>query len=98
MPAMDRLSDPDGIAAEIRSTELERLLAEGLTLVERRNALALKRDQATELHELYTGHVWWPRSGCGWSHCCWRWYRRAHVGRQPILLRGLSVAFASGDF
>ena len=54
--------------SEIRSTELERLLAEGLTLIERRNAFAFMRDQSAELHELHTGHVWRPRSGSMVNH------------------------------
>ena len=49
--------------SEIRSTELERLLAEGLTLMERRNAFAFMRDQAAEFHEAHTGQAWRPRSG-----------------------------------
>ncbi|MCG8672395.1 MAG: DUF2493 domain-containing protein, partial [Pseudomonadales bacterium] len=49
--------------SEIRSTVLERLLVEGLTLIERRNAFAFMRDHAAELHELHMGQAWRPRSG-----------------------------------
>jgi hypothetical protein len=49
--------------SEIRSVELERLLAEGLTLIERRNAFELMRDQAAELYDTHTGSAWRPRSG-----------------------------------
>ncbi len=45
--------DQDG--SEIRSVELERLLSEGLTLIERRNAFELMRDQAAELFETHAG-------------------------------------------
>jgi hypothetical protein len=49
--------------SEIRSVELERLLAEGLTLIERRNAFELMRDQAAELYDTHTGSAWRPRAG-----------------------------------
>jgi hypothetical protein len=49
--------------SEIRSVELERLIAEGLTLMERRNAFELMRDTAADLYELHTGSAWRPRSG-----------------------------------
>jgi hypothetical protein len=53
--------DQDG--SEIRSVELERLLAEGLTLIERRNAFELTRDQAADLYDTHTGSAWRPRAG-----------------------------------
>jgi len=49
--------------SEIRSVELERLLAEGATLIERRNAFELMRDQAAELYDTHTGSAWRPRAG-----------------------------------
>jgi hypothetical protein len=49
--------------SEIRSVELERLLAEGITLIERRNAFELARDQAADLYETYAGSAWRPRVG-----------------------------------
>src|SRR5713101_2449511 len=49
--------------SEIRSVELERLLAEGLTLIERRNSTELFRDQAADQFERHTGSSWRPRSG-----------------------------------
>lgn len=54
--------------SEIRSVELERLLVEGLTLIERRNAFELMRDQAADLFETHTGSVWRPRSGSMVNH------------------------------
>lgn len=54
--------------SEIRSVELERLIAEGLTLIERRNAMELFRDQAAELFSTHTGSVWRPRTGSLVSH------------------------------
>jgi hypothetical protein len=47
----------------VRSVELERLTAEGITFVERRNAMELFRDQAAEHFEMHTATPWRPRSG-----------------------------------
>jgi YspA, cpYpsA-related SLOG family len=54
--------------SEIRSVELERLVAEGLTLIERRNCIELFRDQAAEQFEHHTGSSWRPRSGSMVNH------------------------------
>jgi len=54
--------------SEIRSVELERLLAEGLTLLERRNAFEFMRDGAAELFEIHTGSAWRPRAGSMVNH------------------------------
>jgi YspA, cpYpsA-related SLOG family len=54
--------------SEVRSVELERLTAEGVTLIERRNAMELFRDLATEQFELHTGSPWRPRSGSLVNH------------------------------
>jgi hypothetical protein len=54
--------------SEVRSVELERLLAEGLTLIERRNAFELMRDQAADLYDTHTGSAWRPRSGSKVNH------------------------------
>lgn len=54
--------------SEVRSVELERLTAEGITLVERRNCLELFRDQAIEHFETQTGSFWRPRSGSFVNH------------------------------
>ncbi|HLG46970.1 MAG TPA: DUF2493 domain-containing protein, partial [Reyranella sp.] len=49
--------------SEVRSVELERLTAQGITLIERRNAMELFRDQAAEQFERHTGSAWRPRIG-----------------------------------
>ncbi len=49
--------------SEVRSVELERLLAEGATLIERRDAFELMRDQAGEHYNRELGHAWQPRTG-----------------------------------
>ncbi|MCC6775981.1 MAG: DUF2493 domain-containing protein [Hyphomicrobiales bacterium] len=54
--------------SEIRSVELERLLAEGLTLIERRNAMELFRDVAADQFEHHTGSAWRPRAGSMVNH------------------------------
>src|ERR1700720_1253255 len=41
--------------SEIRSVELERLTAEGITLIERRNSMEFFRDQAADEFERHTG-------------------------------------------
>src|SRR6185437_10797489 len=43
--------------SEVRSVELERVTAEGITLIERRNCLELFRDQAVEHFETHTGSI-----------------------------------------
>ena len=59
-------SEQDG--SEIRSVELERLIAEGLTLIERRNCMELYRDQAGEHFARHTGSHWHPRNGSMVNH------------------------------
>ncbi len=54
--------------SEVRSVELERLTAEGITLTERRNCVELFRDHAAERFEVQTGSSWRPRSGSLVSH------------------------------
>jgi hypothetical protein len=63
-----RRSQKDQDGSEIRSVELERLLAEGLTLIERRNAFEVMRDQAADLFETHTGTGWRPRTGSKVNH------------------------------
>ena len=54
--------------SEVKSVELERLIAEGLSLLERRNAFELLRDQAAELYEVQTGSAWRPHVGSMVNH------------------------------
>lgn len=49
--------------SEVRSVELERSIAEGIHLVERRDAFELMRDTAGEFYRRYTGSAWQPRHG-----------------------------------
>src|SRR5258708_20047097 len=63
-----RKSQREQNGSEVQSVELERLTAEGITLIERRNCLELFRDQAIERFELHTGSSWRPRSGSLVNH------------------------------
>ena len=54
--------------SEVKSVELERLIAEGMTLLERRDAFELMRDQAAEHFERHTHSSWRPRSGSMVNH------------------------------
>ena len=49
--------------SEVKSTELERLTAEGLTLIERRNCMDMMRDHAATEFVHRTGSTWRPRTG-----------------------------------
>ncbi len=54
--------------SEIRSVELERLTAEGISLIERRNNMEFFRDQAAEQFERHIRSAWRPRSGSMVNH------------------------------
>ncbi|WP_331375350.1 DUF2493 domain-containing protein [Sinorhizobium chiapasense] len=54
--------------SEVKSVELERHIAEGITLLERRNAFEFMRDFAADLFETQTGSAWRPRTGSKVSH------------------------------
>ena len=58
-----RRSRDEQDGSEVRSVELERLLAEGQTLLERRDAFELMRDEAAHLYRTHTGSAWSPRHG-----------------------------------
>jgi len=63
-----RQSQHDQDGSEIRSVDLERLIAEGLTLIERRNVMEYFRDQAAEHFAKHSGSHWQPRTGSKVSH------------------------------
>jgi len=54
--------------SEVRSVELERLTAEGQTLVEKRNAFEFLRDESAAHYERHTHSPWRPRTGSKVSH------------------------------
>ncbi|SNS97215.1 DUF2493 domain-containing protein [Sphingopyxis indica] len=58
-----RRSQREQDGSEVTSVELESLLAQGLTLIERRDAHELMRDVASDLYRTHTGSAWRPRHG-----------------------------------
>jgi hypothetical protein len=54
--------------SEVKSVELERLTAQGVTLIEQRNAFEFLRDHAAELFENHTGSAWRPPAGSKVNH------------------------------
>ena len=54
--------------SEVRSVELERLTAEGQSLIERRNAFEFLRDEAAAQYERHAHSPWRPRTGSKVSH------------------------------
>lgn len=91
--------------SEVRSVELENLTAEGISLVERRNAMEFLRDCAAAQFALHTGNAWLPHSG---SLLRRRILTAAMVDSREFLLeqrrarhetlipRGTRIAFAGG--
>jgi hypothetical protein len=49
--------------SEVKSVELERLLREGTTLIERRDAMEFFREACADQFRLHTKHAWTPHSG-----------------------------------
>ncbi len=54
--------------SEVASVELERLIEQGIGLIERRNAFEFFRDTAAERYEAVTGSTWRPRVGSQLNH------------------------------
>ena len=54
--------------SEVRSVELERLIAQGQDLIERRDAFEQMRDSAARHYETVTGSAWRPRAGSLVNH------------------------------
>jgi len=63
-----RRSQMEQNGSEVRSVELERYTAQGVSLIERRNAFEFCRDHAAECYEAVTGSAWRPRSGSMVNH------------------------------
>lgn len=63
-----RQSQGEQDGSEVRSVELERLIAEGIGLIERRNAFEFCREQAGDLFETHTGSAWRSRAGSVVDH------------------------------
>ncbi len=91
--------------SEVRSLELERLVAEGLTLIERRNSFEFLRDGAAELFSIHTGQIWRPRAGSIVNHATLTAAMidsrefinaRRRADAQVLLPKGTRIAFAGG--
>jgi hypothetical protein len=103
-----RRSQKEQDGSEIRSVELERLICEGQTLLERRDSLELFRDQASDAFELHTGSSWRPRSGSKVNHRSLTaamidsrdfLAAKRRVDSEPLLPAGPRIAFTGGlDF
>ncbi len=96
-------SEQDG--SEVRSVDLERLILEGQTLLERRNSFEYLRDLAGQHFESFTGSVWRPRSGSVVNHRTMtaslidsRDFINAKrtAETQVLLPQGTRIAFAGG--
>ena len=59
-------AEQDG--SEVRSVDLERLIAEGRTLIEKRSVFEAMRERAADHYESCTGSAWHPRNGSRVSH------------------------------
>ncbi len=85
--------------------ELERLTAQGLTLIERRNSFEFMRDAAVDLHEVHTGQAWRPRCGSPISRQTLTaamidsrdfLQARRRAETEVLLPKGAKIAFAGG--
>lgn len=94
--------------SEVKSVELERLIAEGITLLERRNSFEFMRDYASDLFEAQTGSSWRPRTGSKVSHANMTaamidsrdfLSARRRAETEVLIPAGTKIAFAGGmDF
>jgi len=100
-----RRSQRDQDGSEIRSVELERLVAQGLTLIERRNSFEFMRDAAIQLYELHTGEAWRPRCSSLVSRSTLTaamidsrdfLQARRRAETELLLPKGAKIAFAGG--
>ena len=103
-----RRSQKEQDGSEVRSVELERLIAEGQTLIERRDSMELFRDHAAEAFERHTGSSWRPRAGSKVNHRALTaamidsrdfLAAKRRVETEPLLPAGPKIAFTGGlDF
>ncbi|MGN8024339.1 DUF2493 domain-containing protein [Phyllobacterium sp. 22229] len=94
--------------SEVKSVELERLTAEGQTLIERQDAFELMRDEAAAHYERHTGSAWHPRAGSMVNHRALTsamidsrdfLQARKRAAQEVLLPAGPKIAFSGGlDF
>ena len=91
--------------SEVKSVELERLIVEGITLLERRNAFEFMRDYAADLFEAQVGSAWRPRTGSKVSHANMTaamidsrdfLSARRRAETEVLIPAGTKIAFAGG--
>ena len=63
-----RKSQNEQDGSEVKSVELERLIGQGISLIERRNAFEFFRQHGAELFETATASAWRPRAGSMVNH------------------------------
>jgi hypothetical protein len=100
-----RSSQREQDGSEVRSLDLERLVSQGLTLIERRNSFEFMRDTAAELFSIHTGQVWRPRAGSIVNHATLTAAMidsrefinaRRRADAEVLLPKGARIAFAGG--
>ncbi len=100
-----RRSQREQDGSEVKSVELERLIREGIGLVERRNAMEFMRDAAGDQFEAHCRKAWTPRSGSLVNHRALTASmidsrdflaakRRSET--EPLMPTGTRIAFTSG--
>ncbi|EJJ26688.1 Protein of unknown function (DUF2493) [Rhizobium sp. CF142] len=91
--------------SEVKSVELERLIAEGITLLERRNSFEFMRDYGADFFEAETGSAWRPRTGSKVSHANMTaamidskdfLAAHRHAENEVMIPKGTRIAFAGG--
>jgi hypothetical protein len=103
--AAQRMGQKEQDGSEVKSVELERLVAQGLTLIERRNSFEFIRDTAAELYGIHTGQAWRPRTGSMVNRATMTAAMidsrefinaRRRADAQVLLPKGTRIAFAGG--
>jgi hypothetical protein len=99
-----RRSQREQDGSEIRSVELERLIAQGRTLIERRNSFEFMREAAIQLYEMHIGEFWRPRSSLVSRRALTAamidsrdfLHARRRAETEVLLPKGVKIAFAGG--
>jgi hypothetical protein len=99
----DLQCEQDG--SEIRSVELERAIAEGITLIERRDAMEFFRECAAEHYRIHVRKAWVPRTGSRIRHQAMTaamidsrdfMDRRFREKAKALIPEGTRIAFSGG--
>jgi len=100
-----RESQREQDGSEVRSLELEHLIAQGLALIERRNSFEFLRESPAELYSVHTGQVWRPHTGSIVNHRTLTAAMidsrefinaRRRADAQVLMPNGTKIAFAGG--